>query len=442
MRYVAFFLVFSAVLAGGCRAEKEPAPQEIVPPDYGKLPGLKRAANQKLREELARIVEERGTPELLEQTSVAEVDNAAAVLRELFPEHKIRSILEKSERIFPPKKLALHPAGLQKAINFRKQYDSQRRKAREALRRPKCDFGIRFTAGFPAELELIDVVRICARLETFQAAEALAGDKPDQAIDSLEVILRLAACLGKEKHGEARAQAAFIRTEAFVLLQAIVQDEKIARTHLDRLYELVQAQWKSWPGDADATVGDRALGMHAYEMVRAGNLTDLLTVEEFEQFQKEGVLRELAAAAARSVDQDELYYLQTMRKILAACDRPYYLRAELFDTIRDELQQMRNSPEFPVVAARLLLPDIRKLHVMQAQDRANWEAWSMALALATRRHLPPSQTNPLTGEKYQASKVENLTVVRNFGSGRPGDDPSIVVPDLADPREPDVRRGQ
>lgn len=406
---------------------------------YGKLSGLKGTPHKELQDELARIIEEGGTPEQLSELTVAAAENVAAGLAELFPPDKfppkkIRSILKDSDEIFLPKKLLLDPIRLQKAIDFRKKYDAQRLAARAALKRPQCDFGIQYMAGFLADLECIDVVRICARLEMYQAAESLADGKMDQAIDALEVMLRLASRLGAEKHGQARAQAAFVRTEAFVVLQAIVQHDKIARGHLERLHDAVRAQLKAWPSDAEATIGDRALGMHAYEMIRAHDVIGLLTPEEIEQFGKEGVLKELTAATVRSVDHDELYYLQTMRKIIDHCDRPYYLRVERFDAIAAELQEMRNSAEFPIVAARLLLPDIRKLHEMLAQDRANWEAWAWALALAsaTRRQPPPWQTNPLTGEKYRHVTMDQLIVVENFGSGRPGENPSIVVPDLGD----------
>jgi hypothetical protein len=82
------------------------------------------------------------------------------------------------------------------------------------------------------------------------------------------------------------------------------------------------------------------------------------------------------------------------------------------------------------------VPDIRKGHAIQAQDRANWEAWALALALATRREIPPYRINPLTGEKYLHDRHGNTIEVTNFGSGQHADNPSIVVPDLGAGNEP------
>ena len=420
------------LLAGGCgRRQGAEVPEQLDAEDYGALPGLKTVPDQKLRDELARITEEGGTPELLSRTTIAAEDNVAVGLRGLFPENKIDSILQQSEKIFPSGKFEFDPIRLQRALQLRRKYDAQRLRARDALGRPQCDFGIRFMAGLLAELKFIDVVRICARLEAFRAAGSLADDAPDEAIEALGFMFRLASCLGAEKHAMARLEAAFLRAEAFRVLQAVVEDDQITPKRLERLYQMVEGQLAAWPDDADAWTGDRALGLHAYEMVRAGNLRGLLAPEEIEQLEKEGILEELLAAAMRNVNHDELYYLETMRKIIDSCSQPYHARLPLFDSIGSDLQETRNSPEFPLVAVSVLLvPDIRKGHAIQAQDRANWEAWALALALANRREIPPYRINPLTGEKYLHDRRGNTIEVTNFGSGKRADNPSIVVPDL------------
>jgi len=432
MRSTALILALFCLPMVGCGGASDADTTALQPEDYGTLPGLAGSTSPKLRDELARIVEEGGTPELLSQTSVADGENVAAGLRDLFPEKKVVSILVESENIFPPGRFPPSPMRLQRAIGFREKYDAERLRAREALKRPQCDFGIRFTVGFMADVRFIDVVRICGRLEAFRAAEALADDKPNEAIESLELMLRLASCLAAEKHGQARAQAAFARTEAFVVLQAVLQHEKTARRQVESLYQTVESQLKAWPSDAEALIGDRALGMHAYEMVRTGELVALLTNEEIEGFSKEAGPEQFVAAIQRNVDRDELYYLETMRQIIDACRQRYYTRLELFNEIHDDLEAKANLPEFPTVAARILMPDIEKLQVMQAQDRANWEACAVALAAAIGRQPLPYQVSPLTGKKYSCKRDGNYIVVGNFGTGLGDDLPMIYVPYLGD----------
>jgi len=272
--------------------------------------------------------------------------------------------------------------------------------------------------------------------EAFLAAESLARDDVNAAIESLGAMFRLAVCLGAEKQAVPRLEAALLRLEALAVLQAIVSHPeidrpKITREQLGRLSTLVGDQLRAWPPDADAWIGDRALGMHAYEAVRAGRVVELLTEEEFKRFAEEETLRDLPGATRRNVNEDELYYLETMRKIIEACANPYYKRRALFESIRQDLHHKRNSTLFPLVAGRLLLVDIEKGHVIQARDRANCEAWSLGLAAALGKERPPYRINPLTGSEYEVRKEDGqVTVSGVFPEELPGV-PSVVVPDLA-----------
>lgn len=418
----------------GCRQEATPEDaRQQAAEDFGQLPGLAGAPDPRLQNELARIIDEGGTPALLAENRIAESENVAAGLTHLFPAKKVGSIFAESGEIFPPRQFTFNPLALEKAIRFRKKYEVQRQQVRQALGRGACNFGIHFEEGFAADLGFIDLVRLCARLEAFGAAESLADDDLDAAAESLGAMFRLAACLAGEKHAMARLEGAFCRTEALGVLRAIVEHPKTTQNHLERLAGLIRGQLDAWPPDADAWIGDRALGMYAYESVRAGKIRELLTEEEIRQFSEEKALLDLPAAAQRTVNQDELYYLQTMRKIIEACARPYHARVELFQQIREDLHRRRASPDFPLVAGRLLLPDIEKGHRIQARDRAICEAWALALAAGSGAEPPPYQINPLTGKSYRVVREEGLVTVANEGMGEDGDDSPVIVPDLAPP---------
>ena len=432
MRYATLILILLSVLPAGCGRESAPAPQPkpMTPEDYGKLPGLSQSKNQKLRDEFERIKEENGTPEQLDRTLPPADDNVAAGLINLFPKNKARSILQRTERLFPRDRFKFTPLKLQDAIELHDKYNDRRKKAREALKRPQCDFGVAHTAGGSADLEFIEVVRVCAHLEAFRAADVLDAAKVNEAIESLAAMLRLAECLGAEKHLDCRLHAAYIRGEAFRVLLEIAQHGRTTPVHLRRLQVMVREQLESWPADADAWIGERAIGMHAYEMVRNGELYRLLLPEEIEEFDQETSLRKLISATVRNADRDELYYLETMRKIIEGCREPFYKRAETLESIARDLQEKQDSGDFPTVAARVLLRRVGKEQEIQAQDRANWEAWALALAMATGSEIPPHNINPLTGEEYRSARSDNSVVVEKFGTGQHGDFPQIVVPIL------------
>jgi hypothetical protein len=416
---------------GACRHDREPlAPDGTTTQSYGRLPGLKETPHPGLRAELARIVDEGGMPELMSSRRIPDEENAALALARLFPNGEAESVFQRSAEIFPSGEFKLDPEDLTRAEELLAEQGEVRKQVQAALERPKSDFGIDYEAGFEADLSCVDVVWASSRLEALAAAAALASDKPEQAIECLDRMLRLAACLGSERHPTTRLEAAYIRAEAMVVLLAIADDDRTNVQMVGQLYDAVRRQLDAWPGDADAWIGDRALGMWVYEVIRAGKLMDILTPEELQRFSDEGILADLPERVRQIVNEDELYYLETMRKIIAGCDQPYYTRVELFGAIKEELHAMRNSPEFPFVAGRLLSPDVGKGHRTQAQDRANWEAIALALAAATGNEPPPPfEINPLTGKPYEVVRQDGQVTVRNVGSSGQSPDTPIVMPD-------------
>ncbi len=417
------------LLAAGCRHQgSSSAPGETDDlTRYGYLPGLKAAADTRLQDELARLVEEQATPEQLDAESVPDEQNVAAGLRPLFEQRRVAGLLEESARYLPTGDFAFAPGVKEPARAFCRRYESQRLKAREVLNRPRCSFGIRFLRGNFDPLSFVDTVEICARLEQLHGADMLERGRPVEAVDALSTILRMAQCLGAEKHVVPRLKAAYLRSDAFALLQAIVLRGNSTPEQIDRLYGLVDAQLKAWPADADAWIGDRALGLHAYELVRDGHLLALLTDYEIDELRKEGDLVAMAERARQTADADELYYLQTMRKIIDSCAQPFYARQELFNNIDHDLARRQGSADYPLVAGKLLLPGMRKAQQVQARDRANWEALALALAAAAQRELPDFQVNPATGKPYRVVREEGVVVVSNVGS-TPEDDTPVRVP--------------
>jgi hypothetical protein len=426
--------VVLAMLAGGCQPSTASKPDDDLGAEkYARLPGLSASPDPELCDELARIVEEKGTPELLMAAAIPDDQNVAAGLADLFPAAKVESVRREADQVAPPRKLGFRfdSIRLQRAVDFRKQYDRQRQEARIALERPRCNFGLRHVAGAAADLSWVDVVWIFARLEQFQAAEYLHDEDLDAAAESLRYLLRLAQCLAAEKHVVPRGQAAMIRDEGLLVLEAVVHHPKVAKTHLQKLAGLLDAQLAQWPPDADAWIGDRALGMHDYEFVRDGQLLTLLRPEDLELFGGKDVIRDLPDAARRTVNEDELYYLRTMRKIIDSCRRPLYQRAAVLQAIRADLRQKQGTAEFPTIAGHLLLPGIDKGQMVQARDRAYCEGWALALALGSGRPRPPYQVDPLTGAEYRVIREHGRVEVSGPGTGLKDDDPRMIVPDMA-----------
>ncbi len=440
-------LIFGICSGVGCKKQPQAEfPEQLSVEDYGRLPGLKGTPLEELQNELARIVEQQGTPELLDGVgSVAEEEssgrqpsskrsripdysNVAAGLADAFSKKTLRSLQDAADKHYPRKRFEFNALQLRTATGFLSRHQDKLLRARKALQRPKCDFGFEHIRGFGNDVSFIDRARLAGRLEALSAAKSLFIDNdPQKAIRAMQNMLQWAKLLGSEWHAAARLQAGMLRAEALDVLQAIVLHPRCGGKDLERLHEIVYKHLAEWPRDADAWIGDRALGMHCYEVVRDGFIEGLLTQEEAEDFSGIGSLEELSEAAKAIADEDELFYLCAMRKIIASCELPYYQRANVADEILAEAAEKKDSPDYPLVADRLLLPDINHGLRMQAQDRAAAESWVIGLEAALARPIS-YKVNPLTGKKYRISRGKKQVSVLEPGAGVEKAKAMVVVP--------------
>jgi len=430
--WLVLLLVLVATL--GCSRESPEKKATEEAKAYGALPGLKATPDQALQDELAHVTNDGGTPELLAAGEIPDESNVATGLIALFSRvepKRLALIRAESDELFPEGPFTLDPVQREKAIRFLERYDDEQTGARLALQRPECRFPIQYEAGPAEELVFLDIVWICARLEAFCAAEALSAQDIDKAVESLRYLLRLAECVAAEPHPIMRLEGAFLRTEALLVLQAIVGSEKFERRHAQMVRGWLAEQLANWPDDALAWIGDRAQGMVLYEAIRGGRLKDFLTEEEREELKETGGISTFEDAVLRDVNSDQLYYLTAMRNIIESCEHPYHTRVEDFEALRRDLHQRRNKSDFPLMAGRFLLLDVEKGHVIQARDRANCEGFVLALSLACGEKPPELGNNPLTGRPYRVERDSKTILVFDIGTGVEGDNPPWVVPDMS-----------
>lgn len=414
----------------GCGSEEVPPPPS--PADYGRLDGLRASTDGALRDELVRIVGDEGTPEQLAGRTAAE-ENGAEALMQLFENREVDKLLAEAEEVLPRKdRFDYDPIRLQRAIRFRKTHETLWQDARAAAGSPRCKFQVDFMQGHLVELPMIDVVKVCAYLEAFETARALSQNDVDEAVAAVGSMLRYVDMLAAVAHPDCRLAAAYLRTTGYCVLQSVFSwpDVALRRVHVEQIRRMVAERLAAWTPDSEAWRGERAMGMHAYEMVRDGKLAVLLTEEEIREFRDEEGLEDLDAAAMQRVDDDELFYLEAMRKIIENCEKPFYQRAEAFDAVDADLMHRAKSSLFPLVAGRILLKDVRPAQAIVAEDRANWEAWALALDLATGRTRETETINPLTGLPYRVTTDDRSVRVAGIAPSRDGAEPSIVVPIL------------
>ncbi|MEO8494746.1 MAG: hypothetical protein ABI614_06730 [Planctomycetota bacterium] len=233
---------------------------------------------------------------------------------------------------------------------------------------------------------------------------------------------------GPRLDSSSRGAGAKLRGEALQVLEGIARHPAATRTVHQQLQVLLDRQLERWPDDANAWIGDRAQGMHTYELVRGGYLLSLFTYDEIREFRDETGIEKLAEFVAKNIDQDELFYLRTMRDVVDACRKPHYARGALFRQIENNLELLRGRETYPFVADQLLLLELAQGSRMMALDRARCEAWALALRIAGGETPSEPTANPLTGDDYFVDITDAQVVVDAVDPER--DQPAAIVPRL------------
>ncbi|MCA9268249.1 MAG: hypothetical protein KDA41_07250, partial [Planctomycetales bacterium] len=331
-------------------------------------------------------------------------------LHDAFTPGGLKFALQRSDALMPAEGFAFDPLAIERAMQFRLQHDAARLAIRTAFAQSDARLWVDHRLGVGVDVSFIDVARVYNRLEFFLAAEQLAGGRQDDAIETLDAMLRVVDRLAGARHLASRLAAMQSRREALALLQAIAGGAATSRLQAERLRNMIAGELAAWPRERDAWIADRAEALHTYEMIRDGQLASLLTEEEMEKHNADGDA--LAAAAMRGIDDDEAFYLGSIRRLIDAADQPYYQRRETYEQLRQELKSLLPTPQYPLLADQMFLANIPDAQRLAAADRAWTEAWSVALCIALdESRAPPFDVNPLTGKPYRIAVEANAVVV-------------------------------
>ncbi|MCA9119312.1 MAG: hypothetical protein H6822_06265 [Planctomycetaceae bacterium] len=400
---------------------------------YATLPGLTATHNAELQAELARLIAEEATPLQLISSStkhrVVAAGDATSVISRLdtiFPPNFRESGREHLDKVWPAEGFDFSPATLHVVAALSKRYLGKREQYETLVSEVNFALPVDHSLGLAADAGYVDAIEIGHRLEGLYAAGVLAAGKPDAAIEPLRVMLRVSELLAGENSIVSRSAGAMRRGEALQVLEGIVKHPAATPTLHRQLKMLLDQQLERWPDDATAWIGDRAQGMHTYELIRGGYLLSLLSYDEIREYRDEIGIDKLAALVAENIDQDELFYLRSMRDIVEACSKPHYERAEVFRQIEANLELMRGSSNYPFVADQLLLMQMSQGSRLMALDRARCDAWALALHLACDDEPGNKTTNPLTGDEFFVDIGETQIIVDAIDPDK--GQPAAVVP--------------
>lgn len=423
-----FFPVFF-----GCGETTGKSNSNVLDTGHGDLPYLKKTTHPDLRKEYSLLVEQQHTPTQLVQPDKEPLKNAAVAIRRVLRKSKADEILKETQFLTQGERFEFNSLHLKRIEELAEDYHYKILLVTEAMQLPYCVFPYNYTQGLMADDSFVEQVLAASRLQEIGAADNLYNsrsgippennvpekEEADKAIDPtlkntlerIQTIFQLVNRLGEVKQIRSRLIAASIRKEACRILEATVNDPRCNRTTLVELQRIVQEELAHWPSDAEMWIGDRAIGLYVYEVVRDGLILSVLTDDEIETFRQAGTLKHLTDATQETADEDQLYYLTTMRNLIDLCRRDFHERPLLGSKIVDDLEQRETSPNYPIVAGQLLLREVDNALLLQTIDLARIRAWAVALAIALGEE-PQNNLNPITGRPYFVTQTDKAVTVR------------------------------
>ncbi|MCO6047196.1 hypothetical protein NG895_25130 [Aeoliella sp. ICT_H6.2] len=423
-------LLFVGLVAAltGCRDDNQTLDELLD--RAAELPGVRSSSHSALREEFRLVELSRGLPEHLNEDPVLAHQNAAVALEDALPQlETITRINEQTQAFLEAVPVADATFIHSESGALGAKWVNQTAAVDEATGLPDCDFEIRLEHGYFNDLTFVYRVAAGCRLLLVDSLYHF-GSNDEVALARLAAAWKWTDWLAESHHVEARVQAAQLRSEALLVLEAFANRPGVTRDDLTTLHAILQESVNPWPSVKETLVRERALAIATYEGLRL-HLCDLLfTLEERSQLRADGVYETLRQAEVEQVDADEAAYLEYMREIIAVADQPFHERSKHLVECDRLLRANEQTDDFPWFANHLFVLN-NSLTLAQrelASDRGRIQGWLTLLSDALGVAPPTNNTNPVNGEKYQVQSRGSQRFV-DLGDRRSAN-PRLTVPPL------------
>lgn len=370
-------------------------------------------SHQPLQQEIRRIGADQELPSQLDQRTNRPTtpSSFSAKLPELLDKQQTERILERLPDFFPPDGQPVSALTLEKATGFLKFYQDKQLAARKSLDGPQDRFSWKSSDGWFIDTMYVDRSQALCGLELIAGIDQLSQGKLDPTVESLAYSGRIIRLLAVDEHLVARLTAVDLRHQWLRLVALAVSHPEIERPHLEQIYQLLLTHISQWPDERQPWVVDRAIGMQTYELIRQGYYLSLIPPDEAKRLEADGLQIIKSRAVQRYVDQDEIFYLEVMRKIIDSNDRIYHQRIPIWQALQQRIEKSKQTEHYPQVAVEILLPDMQKAQERISDDRARVEAWTMAIGHCVGNNPPNYEQNPTTGKPYELLADDHLVEV-------------------------------
>lgn len=314
-----------------------------------------------------------------------------------------------------------------------------------ALQRPRMRFPLNFDDGFLMLLPHLSSLKTEAQHFRLRALMAAGAGDAEDALAAIEAGGAAARLLAAEPSLISQLVLVANRSSTRVSMEDFLNRLRPSTNRLDRLARAVE--WGSSGNQHRlALTAERVSNRWMYSLtarqVAAVSARTVAEVVDVGHPNESGIAAGIKLMRLIGLsDSDELLYLQTMRRVVAAAEPVYTNRAEVIAAC-DEAD-VKSSGFPPRILAGMMLPAIGKVWDKFARSEAETEMARVALALERHHldygtlpasldqlvpaYLPAVPTDPFSGQPLRCRRLDHGYVVYSVGpdgvddDGRPRD---------------------
>lgn len=410
-------LIFAAAI--GCRpaaipTAKPPKTTREWLAGYAELRSSRMTENAFLRDELFRIEAESGLPKQFTKPPIVTVKDAdegvSGPLKLITTASQLNHLDRRLGFVFPPAEFVIAERHMLEVDRLSSEY-AELRKALERFSRARdWTIDLHFDEGSLFVAHFLPCIETALKLELCVSGLACRKSDWPSAKEGFTCAWRSIEILAAQPHLESRVMAAKLRTPALRLLETLLHSPDCQESEVREFRDLLAHCLNRWPADDLVWRGERARALHFFEMIRDGQALSLADEELQSAIDDHGGVKDFGMWLHKHVDADEIYYLETMRRMIASCEAPFADRIATLADLQSDLQLQAKSDTDPLLSRLMLLGDLEVGMKWQASDRLHCEVMLIALdhAVGDVNVSRSLQRSPLTGRPYRVTSLQRL----------------------------------
>ena len=295
-----------------------------------------------------------------------------------------------------------------KRLTVRKELDKASTEKKRNKDLPSPLFAENYIAPF---IHYVAVERAFAR-------QSLQQGKPDDVLQSIQYVYRLADELSEAGSLELRAAAARFRLQMLETAQSLLLHPRCRHEHHESLHNIFHVQINRRTTDAVIWTHYREEGKQFFAGIGKHGLDKMVSPDLLKELWDRDAFHEYERAMAQRTVHDQSVFHRVSGTIVESCSVPYFQRHPVLRQLDHELREHRGTAAEPVFAL-LLLRDVTQYMQLFAQERSGIELAYLALSVTLGKQSRHRMRNFLTGNEYEIKLITDGVMCTYEGNVKP-----------------------